>query len=393
MPQCFLSQEFLTYLLRTPPDKIIHYMDKELHGFLLEYRPSGKGTWYFRYRLAKGKTRYHRMGTTQSLCAISAREQAYRIRAIVQNGGDPQQESIMYKPDLTLERFVFERYLPHIQLKKRSWQLDKRVLEKHILPKFGERLLYGIKRIEIMDWLDELRLQGLQPSSCNRMLSVIKTLFSSAVYWGILDVAYNPCKGIRTFFEKIPTTRYLSKNEMLQALCILQEMGDNQKALALQLLIFTGARKSEILNARWEHVHLDERILTVPLAKSGRAHHIPLSDEALKIINILEKGKTSPWLFPGKSGDKPLSSLFDTWNKVRKELKLPKVRIHDLRHSFASMLVTAGSSLYEVQKILGHHNPKVTMRYAHFAQESLVEVANRIGENLQLKSLDTVSKK
>ncbi len=383
MPQCFLSQDFLVYILQETPTQVIHYADKDLKGFFLEYRPSGTGTWYFKYKLPKSKVRYFRIGGTQDMGAVTAREYAYRVRAIIQSGGDPQQEMNNSMVPLTVEHFVIAKYIPHIQLKKRSWKLDKRVLEQYILPVFGSRLLHGIKRCEILSWQNTLRTQGLQSNSCNRMLSVIKTLFSVAVQWGILESMRNPCKGIRALSEKTPRTRYLNKEEMKRVLDVLQSMPHNKSALALQLLLYTGARKSEVLTARWENVHIQERTLTVPLAKSGKSHHIPLSDEALEIINHLAKNRQGAWLFPGVSQERHLVSLYPAWNKIRKQLNLTDVRIHDLRHSFASMLVTAGASLYEVQKILGHHSPKVTMRYAHLAQEALVGVANRIGRSLQ----------
>ncbi len=383
MPQCYLSQDFLNSILKTVPQKTIQYADKELTGFFLEYRPSGMGTWYFRYRYGQGKMRYFRIGSTYNMGAVSAREYAYRIRSIVQDGSDPHKEMITAMTSLTVERFIFEKYLPHIQVKKRSWYLDKTVIEKHILPTFGTCLMHGIQSADIVNWQNTLCAQGLQATSCNRILSVLKTLFSSAVQWGLLATAHNPCKSVKALPESPYRVRYLNTQEMQLVINELRSMGNNEKALALQLLICTGARKSEILTARWEYLHMSERILTVPLAKSGKAHHIPLSDEACRIIEKLAKNKRSPWIFPNKSGEKHISSLFFIWDKIRRKLHIPDVRIHDLRHSFASLLVTSGSSLYEVQKILGHHNPKITMRYAHLSQKSLVDVANRIENSLE----------
>lgn len=125
------------------------------------------------------------------------------------------------------------------------------------------------------------------------------------------------------------------------------------EASALRLLLLTGARKSEILRARWENVRTDLRLLIVPLSKSGRPRHIPLSAAAIAVLRALPRVPGSPWLFPGKAPGKPLSDLYSFWNSIRKELGLDGVRIHDLRHSYASFLVNSGHSLYEVQKLLG----------------------------------------
>ncbi|WP_300686854.1 site-specific integrase, partial [uncultured Bilophila sp.] len=156
------------------------------------------------------------------------------------------------------------------------------------------------------------------------------------------------------------------------------EKSDRPEAFAIRLLLLTGARKSEVLKARWEHVRLDLRLLVVPLSKSGKPRHIPLSDEAIAIMRAIPRQPGNPWLFPGEAPGKPLSDLYLFWNKLRRELGLADVRIHDLRHTFASFLVNAGHSLYEVQKLLGHSDPRTTMRYAHLEQASLVTVAETV---------------
>lgn len=384
MPKCHLSQEFSLSLSKTIPNKTIHYIDKELSGFILEHRTSGAGTWYFRYKNRIGKTKYYRIGSMDSINALLAREQAYHVFTIVRDGGDPHLEIPLRLKDLTIKQFIYEQYLPHIQLKKRSWRLDERILKKYFLPVFTERALSSIKEIEIIVWQNSLPQQKLQASSCNRIISVIKSVFNCAVRWGSLDILHNPCKVLTPFPENLPQTRYLNPKEAQQLIIELKNMGNNKSALALQLLLFTGARKHEILSARWENVYFEERILTVPLSKSGKVRHIPLSDEALKLIQSLPRHKESYWLFPSKNEAKHISSLYRVWDKVRQKLYLQNMRIHDLRHSFASLLVNDGCSLYEVQKILGHRDPRVTMRYAHLTQKSLVEAANRVGKSINI---------
>ena len=160
------------------------------------------------------------------------------------------------------------------------------------------------------------------------------------------------------------------------------EKSDRREAFAIRLLLLTGARKSEVLKARWEHVRLDLRLLIVPLSKSGKPRHIPLSDEAITVIRSIPRQQGLPWLFPGHAPGKPLSDLYLFWNRLRRELGLADVRIHDLRHTFASFLVNAGHSLYEVQKLLGHGDPRTTMRYAHLGQASLVAAAQTVSAYL-----------
>ena len=180
--------------------------------------------------------------------------------------------------------------------------------------------------------------------------------------------------------EKEFRERYLSEDEARRLLEVLKEEKDQQTAHVIRLLLFTGARKSEILAARWESVDLVRRILTVPLSKSGKARHIPLSDAALQVLADLPR--RSEWLFPSPRTAGHITSVFTVWDRVRTEAGLKDVRLHDLRHSFASFLVNDGCTLYEVQKILGHHDPKVTTRYAHLAQDSLLRAANTVGRRL-----------
>lgn len=153
---------------------------------------------------------------------------------------------------------------------------------------------------------------------------------------------------------------------------------DRPEAFALRLLLLTGGRKSEILKARWENVRLDQRLLTVPLSKSGRPRHILLSEAAIKVLRVLPRTLGNPWLFPGHAPGKPLSDIYRFWNELRRSLGLADVRIHDLRHTFASFLVNAGHSLYEAQKMLGHSDPRTTMRYAHLGQASLLAAAETV---------------
>ena len=178
-------------------------------------------------------------------------------------------------------------------------------------------------------------------------------------------------------FLQNPYERYLTGDEA-QRLMRALEKSDRLEVFALRLLLLTGARKSEVLKARWEHVRPNQRLLTVPLSKSGKPRYIPLSDEAIMLIRAIPRQPGTPWLFPGHAPGKPLSDVYVFWNKLRRGLGLADVRIHDLRHTFASFLVNAGHSLYEVQKLLGHSDPRTTMRYAHLGQASLVAAAETV---------------
>ena len=276
-----------------------------------------------------------------------------------------------------LDAFVSTVYLPHIRLRKRSWRVDERIARQHLSSTFGDKQLAEIRRHEVEDWLHGLASSGLAPATCNRILAVFKTICSLAEIRGVLSAGQSPCMGVSPFKIRTQRERYLTRDEARRLMRAL-EKSDRPEAFAIRLLLLTGARKSEVLKARWEHVRLDLRLLVVPLSKSGKPRHIPLSDEAIAVIRSIPRQQGLPWLFPGHAPGKPLSDLYLFWNRLRRELGLADVRIHDLRHTFASFLVNAGHSLYEVQKLLGHGDPRTTMRYAHLGQASLVAAAQTV---------------
>ena len=142
------------------------------------------------------------------------------------------------------------------------------------------------------------------------------------------------------------------------------------------MLILTGARKMEVINARWEDFDLDRRQWRIPITKAGRPRYVPLSSGVLHLLANVPHKEGNPWVFPNPKTGKPYISIFNSWNAARIAAGLADVRIHDLRHSFASFLVNAGRSLYEVQRILGHTQIKTTQRYAHLSQDTLLDAAD-----------------
>jgi len=288
--------------------------------------------------------------------------------------------------ELSLEQFIYEYYLPYVQTRKRSWKSELGMLRRYILPFMGDMRMKDVTRLDFFRWQDFMRDKGLAATTCNRSLFLLKYIFNNAHRWGHLPSS--PARDVSSLPEEDFRERYLNDEEARRLLNVLNTEENRLAAHVIRLLLFTGARKSEILSARWENVDMERRVLTVPLSKSGRARHIPLSDAALMIFKAIPRD--SEWVFPSNKTGNHMKSVFKVWDRVRKRAGLQDVRMHDLRHSFASFLVNSGCSLYEVQKILGHHDPKVTTRYAHLAQDSLLKAANlvadKIGVHLHKKS-------
>lgn len=289
----------------------------------------------------------------------------------------PLKRRVKKTAHMTFDAFVSGVYLPYIRFRKRSWQVDERIARQHLSPVFGHREFARITRGEVEAHLEALSAQGLAPTTCNRILAVLKSICSLATLQGALPPGQSPCAGVSMFKIHEQREHCLTSEEARRLMRALEKSG-RAEAFVIRLLLLTGARKSEILKARWEDVRLDHRLLTVPLSKSGRPRHISLSSEAIAIIRAIPRTAGSPWLFPGHAPGKPLSDIYLFWKELRQKLGLPGVRIHDLRHTFASLLVNAGHSLYEVQKLLGHSDPRTTMRYAHLGQDALVAAAETV---------------
>ena len=163
----------------------------------------------------------------------------------------------------------------------------------------------------------------------------------------------------------------------------LKDDENDQAAKAIELLLLTGARRSEITQARWEHVNFEQKTMLVPLSKSGKPRTISLNNAAVDLISNLPSRGDSQWLFPSPRTGRPGPALYYPWERVRKRAGLKDLRLHDLRHSYASNLVNAGVSLYVVQQLLGHTNPRTTQRYAHLEQDTLAKASEVAAETLK----------
>ena len=221
-----------------------------------------------------------------------------------------------------------------------------------------------------------MRAKGYAVGTCNRCLILLRYAMNLAVRWEILGLATNPTKDVPLFENPNKKERFLSQEEaqkLYEAVC----QSDNPMLhYIVPILILTGARKREVLDAKWEDFDLPRRQWRIPMCKAGKARHVPISEGLMQLLATISQFDGCPFVVPNPKTLRPYASFFNSWNTVRKRAGLADVRIHDLRHSFASFLVNAGRSLYEVQKILGHTQICTTQRYAHLSQETLLEAAN-----------------
>ena len=305
-------------------------------------------------------------------------------------GHDPSETKALLKQVPTVSAFIHDSYLPFIKSYKRSWSTDEGLLRNHVEPLWGKRYLDQITKQDVIKLITDHRLTHA-PGSCNRLLILLRYVFNLSLKWEIAGIKSNPTAGFPLMEENNKKERFLTKDEAAALYEALGQSDNQMLQFIVPMLILTGARKREVLDAKWEDFDLDRQAWRIPISKSGKARHVPLSDGALTILNTVLRIPKCHWVFPNPKTAKPYVSIFTSWNTARKQVGLADVRIHDLRHSFASFLVNAGRSLYEVQKILGHTQIKTTQRYSHLSQDSLISAANMVPNFMPLPQIGSLA--
>jgi len=344
---------------------------------MLEARCSGGSTYYQRYTDARGRERQFRIGPSDVLSLAEARRKARTVVAQALVGTDPQSQRAELRKIPTLKELVRDRYLPHVKSYKRSWQTDETVLRLHILPHLGSEYIDQVRAEPIAALVQKMRERGYATGTTNRVVIVLRHIYNLARKWRIAGVVENPTAGIN-LAPDVNRERYLSIDEAQRLISSIRQDENQVAADAIMLLLLTGARRNEITHARWEHVDWERRTLLVPLSKSGKPRSIALNAPAIELLRSLKPLEGCPYIFPSPATGRPSPSLYFPWHRMRMRADLADLRLHDLRHSFASFLVNNGVSLYVVQGLLGHAHTRYTQRYAHLTPDTLLDAAETV---------------
>ena len=369
MPAHPLSSQFVREAICPGGRAKVDFFDPSQKGFLLEVRASGGKTFYQRYFDAYGRQRQFKLGSADVLSVEQARRLGRSALAEALLGADPQTRRSKLRSIPTLTQLVRDRYLPHAKANKRSWHIDELNLRLHILPALGRLMLDEITSEHIAHMIEDMRQAGYAGGTRNRVLMLLRRVFNLAVKWNVAGVGGNPTSGL----DRAPESereRYLTAEESKRLIASIAEDENRAAAHAIMLLLLTGARRKEVTLAKWEHVDWTKQALLVPVSKSGKPRAIALNTAALALLKSIPRGTASPCIFPTR-----LAGIFSPWDRIRRRAGLNDVRLHDLRHSFASFLVNQGVSLYVVQGLLGHASPRMTQRYAHLAPQTLLDAA------------------
>jgi integrase len=255
---------------------------------------------------------------------------------------------------------------------------DEIVLRVHVLPRLGHLFLDEITTDRIVEIVAAMRDDEYAPGTVGRVIVILRYLFNLARKWNVLGANENPAAGIPVPPD-VQRNRFLDNFEIKKLVEVLVSDENQVAAKAILLLLLTGARRNEITHARWQHVDLKASTLFVPLSKSGRPRYVFLNAAGVNVLRSVPRLPGNPYVFPSPVTGRPSASLHFPWNRIRTKAGLDDLRLHDLRHSFASALVNDGRELYTVQRLLGHANAKATQRYAHLKRETLAEAAETMG--------------
>lgn len=374
-----------------PENKTYTLRDAELPGLSLRVYSNGRRAFFYRYRVGGGRgapIREPKIGDFGPLTVDQARKIAKDWAAAVRQGGDPMTERQVAR-DAPRVHELFDRYLAeHAAKRKKASSLrnDRRMIEKRLRPHFGAVRVNDVTRRKIRAYHASLEAT---PYEANRQLALLSKVFTFAadeLEW--IDRGNHPVKGIQRFKEE-RRRRYLSEVEMTRLGESLRraEDGELDRAISpfavamLRLVVLTGARHSEILELQWDEVNLDRRCLELRDSKTG-AKEVFLPPAARQLLAELPRQPDNPYVIVGRNEGRHLVNIKYSWATIRKDAGLEDVRIHDLRHTFASVGARAGMSLPVIGALLGHRSPQTTARYAHLSDDPLRSAAEMIGAGI-----------
>ena len=355
--------------------------DSELPGFGIRVWPSGKRTYILKYRTAEGRQRKATIGPHGPITAERARSIALRWLGDARHGSDPATTRSDSRKALTVTELAKRYMAEHAAVKKRPGSVasDETLLRLHILPRLGSMKINSVTRADIGQ-LHHAMYQT--PGAANRALALLSKMFNLAEKWGLRTDGSNPCRHVEKFRER-KIERFLSNEELARLGAALREADRTQVELpsvitAIRLLLFTGCRLSEVLTLRWQDVDVDNQVLRLPDSKTGKKI-VYLAPPALEVIAKAKRVDGRPYVVVGAKPGSHLVNLQKPWRRIRAKAELNGVRIHDLRHSFASVAAANGGSLQMIGKLLGHAQVQTTARYAHLTADFLRRLNDEVG--------------
>jgi integrase len=358
--------------------------DAKVRGLGVRVTTAGARAFILNYRTKSGRERRYTIGSFPDWKVAAAREEAERLKRQIDSGGDPLADVQAERGAPTVADLCDRFEKEHLPKKRPSTQNDyKAAIERYIKPELKHRKVAEVIPADIDALHRKITEAGDRgkpaPYRANRVAAVLSKMFNLAIRWGWrLD---NPVKGVERNQEH-KRQRYLSITELANLTRALGKFEDQQAANVIRLLLLTGARRGEVRAARWADIDLEEGVWTKPGAttKQKTFHRVPLSAAAVQLLKELRKeaDDDQEYVFPGRSSGHRVN-VNDAWVVLCAAAKIKGARLHDLRHTYASVLASAGQSLPVIGALLGHTNPTTTHRYAHLRDDPLRQATETVG--------------
>ncbi|MBC9880705.1 site-specific integrase [Bradyrhizobium sp. INPA01-394B] len=366
--------------------------DTELPGFGVRVMPSGKRFFLVQYR-RHGRTRRVMIGQFGVVTAeLARREATIKLGSVRGANGDPAALRDAERQSLTMkqlgERFLTQ-YVP-ARCKPSTEAEYRRAVELFLDPFFAKQHVRSVTTADVAELHGSL---SHIPYQANRTLGVLSKMMNLAETWGIRDKHTNPCEDVERYPER-KRERFLSPKELKRlghalAAAEAEQTETKYAVAAFRILLLTGCRLSEIQKLEWRYVDLEQKELRLPDSKTG-AKTVHLGDAAVALLKALPHLTGNPYVIVGKKKKTHLTDLQHPWRRIRKAAKLNDVRIHDLRHTFASGGLLVGEGLAMIGKLLGHTQVQTTARYAHLASDPVKQAATKISDRLAAALFDTI---
>jgi len=367
------------------PAKDVIIWDDALKGFFVKVTPQGKRVFGVYYRLPDGTQRRPMIGAYSPQMDVErARKRAAEMLVETNAGGDPSGARQQARLAISVADLC-DRYMSEYAARRKrpsSLRTDEMIIRRNIKPAFGDRSAENITRADIANLHSKL---GDAPIMANRTLALLSHIFNMAETWGLRPERSNPVLRIPRYPE-VKRERFLSIEELQRLTGVLraEEAAGSTPTRTLDaiwLLLLTGCRLSEILTLRWDEVDQTAGIIRKAMSKTGKMAVALNKPARARVDAIHERAPRDPqWVIPGDKLGNPLVNLEKPWRRIRGIAGLDDVRIHDLRHTYASLGVSAGISLPLIGALLNHKQPGTTARYAHAAPDPVRQAAEAIGQ-------------
>ena len=358
------------------------FWDSDLPGFGIRVYPTGRKVYVVQTR-TNGKSKRVTVGRHGDISPDEARKDAAKFIARMKAGQSPVEAAPEAEPTVADLAERYEREYVAMHCKPNTIKHYGLMLKKHIVPRLGTLRVSEVERKHILKFQFEL---SDMPTVANRTVDILVKMFNLAELWEMRPPGRNPCKSVRRYKVSPHKERFLSPEELARLgrtldVAPAKRLASRHAAAAIRLLVLTGCRRNEIMGLAWDDLDFEAGEMRLVDSKTG-TRIMPMPPAAAAVLAELPRTPDNRWVFPGRKKGTHQININDSWNRVRRHAGLDGVRLHDLRHSFASRALALGEGLPMIGELLGHQQVNTTARYAHLARESVRTSTAKVAESI-----------